>query len=447
MLTFRSSSFGLVQTLVISVDPGGEGGNTDHSLAAKLGSTDTSVDREDARPSRRAVNAVTQEQLEHHPIFQQFDDHWAWPLASHLIDMTGTHTSVVYDCVCDILGYCSVPNRKALCKFAEQWGQAVPQAPVLAPLPLIDEEYFQWIAVLQAVERANTAFVMLELGARYATWLVRGAQAHRRRNGPRGSAVLIATEASPHWVRLTNEHCTTNEINCTVHNGWHGPPDLQIQGGQDWHTSHIPRITLHELLEPLSHVDHIDMDIEGFEVELMRENGIVQLLTERVSSIFIQTHDIHGEEFILDLLLKAGWELVHGLPVAGYCGTWYGCSTILSYGNTMPGPERKTVASNVHECPRALYNDQGTGANMSHPKKTRQTKPKSCLYETAYGPIAHAEPCSFGTSIPQHINFVAYGISCRGTDCLVENHVHGSIHYCRGPTSISPHSGDHQTSI
>ena len=72
-----------------------------------------------ANSSRRAVNAVTQEQLEHHPIFQRFEDHWAWPLASHLIDMTGTHTSIAYDCVCDILGYCHVPNRKALCEFAE----------------------------------------------------------------------------------------------------------------------------------------------------------------------------------------------------------------------------------------------------------------------------------------------------------------------------------------
>ena len=83
---------------------------------------------------------------------------------------------------------------------------------------------------MQAVERANTEFVMLELGARFATWIVRGAQAHQRRNGARGSSILVATEPSPHWVHLANEPCKTNEVNCTIHNGWHGPPDLQIQG-------------------------------------------------------------------------------------------------------------------------------------------------------------------------------------------------------------------------
>ena len=178
---------------------------------------------------QEGVNAVSQSRQPHHAIIQQFGNHWAHPLGSHVIDISGTHTDASFDCQCDILQYCEVPNRKAQCEFAAQWGRIPPAAPIAVPPPLIDEEYFQWVAVLEAAARAGDTFVMLELGARYGTWIVRGARAHQKLHANR-SHVLIATEPSPHWAHRASLHCALNGLNCTVHEGWHGPPGRMLDG-------------------------------------------------------------------------------------------------------------------------------------------------------------------------------------------------------------------------
>ena len=47
--------------------------------------------------------------------------------------------------------------------------------------PAFDEEYFEWVDVLESVAEAESSIVMVELGAGYGRWLMRAAAAARRR--------------------------------------------------------------------------------------------------------------------------------------------------------------------------------------------------------------------------------------------------------------------------
>src|SRR6185369_4635117 len=55
-----------------------------------------------------------------------------------------------------------------------------PQAITLLYPPPVDEEYFEWCDVLEAVIASDKTFTMIELGAGYGRWLVRGAIALRQ---------------------------------------------------------------------------------------------------------------------------------------------------------------------------------------------------------------------------------------------------------------------------
>jgi hypothetical protein len=45
------------------------------------------------------------------------------------------------------------------------------------------EDYFEWIDLLTAIDRAGTQFTMIELGAGYGRWIANAAAAMRRRRG------------------------------------------------------------------------------------------------------------------------------------------------------------------------------------------------------------------------------------------------------------------------
>lgn len=46
-------------------------------------------------------------------------------------------------------------------------------------MPLVDDEYPEYIDILETVNRANDFYVFGELGARYGTWGARSVLAHR----------------------------------------------------------------------------------------------------------------------------------------------------------------------------------------------------------------------------------------------------------------------------
>jgi hypothetical protein len=74
---------------------------------------------------------------------------------------------------------------------------------VQAPYPQVDEDYFEWIDLLESVIAARGSYTMIELGAGMGRWSVRAALAARQFK-PRMPFRLIAVEADPvhfDWLR------------------------------------------------------------------------------------------------------------------------------------------------------------------------------------------------------------------------------------------------------
>jgi len=80
--------------------------------------------------------------------------------------------------------------------------------------PSFDEEYFEWIDLLEALEGAKDSFTMIELGAGFGRWLCRAGVALRKVN-PKLPYRLIGVEAEPTHFSWMIEHLRDNEIDLT----------------------------------------------------------------------------------------------------------------------------------------------------------------------------------------------------------------------------------------
>ncbi len=164
------------------------------------------------------------------------------------------------------------------------------------------EDYFEWVDLLTAIDRAKDKFTMIEIGAGYGRWIANAAGAlTRRKSGNPLSMRLIALEADKGRFEMMIRNCQNNGIAkedvglyraaCTpdgkpvfmfVNNNygegvWYDPRiEAQFAGkpvdilpfthdnGQKFVIERIPAMRLDSLLtEP---VDFIDMDIQGAEI-------------------------------------------------------------------------------------------------------------------------------------------------------------------------------------
>lgn len=195
--------------------------------------------------------------------------------------------------------------------------------------PGIDEEYFEWIDVLEAVEDAIDELVVVELGAGFGRWSVAAACAARTRR-PDLKVKLVTVEAEPthfEWMKL---HFSDNGLDPTSHrliespvNGTGGKVSFVIGHPQEWYgQSIIPSgsrfgnwpegkevqmtaITLEEAVDGVGTIDLLDMDVQGVEAEII--TGSVSLLNSRVRRIHIGTHGHNIEDTIYRTLINEGW--------------------------------------------------------------------------------------------------------------------------------------------
>ncbi|MDQ3378761.1 MAG: hypothetical protein M3546_00345 [Actinomycetota bacterium] len=78
-------------------------------------------------------------------------------------------------------------------------------------LPRPDEEYLEWIDVLEAVSNARDRFTMVELGAGWGRWLVNAAAALHHRSDDMAYC-LVGVEAEPTHFRWLRQHMLDNAI-------------------------------------------------------------------------------------------------------------------------------------------------------------------------------------------------------------------------------------------
>jgi FkbM family methyltransferase len=293
-----------------------------------------------------------------------------WSPAGVVVDFLGSKTRLSYEA-----GFPGQSER----------GQS---AQVVTPLyPFFDEEYFEWIDILETAAAAKDRYVMIELGAGYGRWAVRAALAAARK--PSCTFQCVAVEAEPVHFRWMLDHFRDNGLNPDDHDiiwaavgaqsgfvpfwigepdGWYGqaiasnaPEPLPsarmrrrlkarsvlgrppITPPTEKSLLWVPCVTLAELLAPYPKVDLIDLDVQGSEFDVLAP--AIELLNERVHRIHIGTHAAEIEESLRELFSAAGWTKVNDYPCQSRVPTPYGDITFGDGVQTWLNPFRPSGRS------------------------------------------------------------------------------------------------------
>lgn len=260
----------------------------------------------------------------HHPVFAEFQRVSSTASGHHVYDFLGTRTDVRY--------------RKG-------WDRHAPaEGTVITPgYPPVNEHYFDWVATLDCVQRADGVLRMAELGAGWAPWLVRAAAAARQRRAI-GQLELLAVEADEThhgWVRA---HFQDNDLR---------PDDFELLRGAVGATAgtlRFPRlanpdedygastraarpgtdmveVTAYSIADVLVRftgpLDFMHVDIQGAEYDALPP--AMPLLKQHVRAVMVGTHlanDKHDE--LARRFLDDGWQPVLQFARNGTAATEFG---------------------------------------------------------------------------------------------------------------------------
>jgi FkbM family methyltransferase len=246
----------------------------------------------------------------------------------------------------------------------------IADVPAVAPsavYPPFDEEYFEWVDILEAVDQASETFVMIELGAGYGRWCARAAAAVRRKSNCRFQCVAV--EAEPAHYRWIHDHFRDNDMNPREHDllwaavgaqpgfvpfwvgaadGWYGQaiavvgekpplPDINarrrlkarsvlgrppVASSNDRSVTWIPCVTLADVIAPYPRVDLIDLDVQGAEYDVLA--SAIDLVNKRVRRLHIGTHSPQIEQQLRQLFTAHNWQKVNDYPGQATSQTPYG---------------------------------------------------------------------------------------------------------------------------
>jgi FkbM family methyltransferase len=208
-------------------------------------------------------------------------------------------------------------------------------APYFADALIVDEEIFEWIDLLEAINAARESFTMVELGAGYGRWIVAAAVALRRHRVM--PFRLIGVEAEPNHFEMMKQHLRDNGfvpenhtlINAAItptgrpvhfivghSDSWYGqaiiPEGYSFPDFPDARAVEVPGISLEEVLEPLDRVDLCDIDIQGAEADIVECS--IDVLSSKVSRLHIGTHSTQIETRLHRVLSSAEWCCVRSYP-------------------------------------------------------------------------------------------------------------------------------------
>lgn len=237
---------------------------------------------------------------------------------------------------------------------------------VEAPLPAFDEEYFEWIDVLESVAEARGRYTMMELGAGFGRWAVRAALANRQFNA--GVAHhLIAAEPEPIHFEWLQTHFRDNGIDPDAHtliraavsassgnaalcvgspmgndapDVWYGQLLVKFKEAPQgvakdthagfrvhryksgWKSISVPVVSVGDLLRKVDRVDLIDLDVQG--EELVAIEPAMEELDRKARRLHIGTHEAGIECGLRKVLGAHGWRCVADYGCGGARETPYG---------------------------------------------------------------------------------------------------------------------------
>jgi len=281
---------------------------------------------------------------EHHPVFSKFRPYSGVADSGFEVDYIGTRT------------------RREFCPE----GGVLPERTVHMSYPPVDEEYFEWVDVLESVLAARNGYTMFELGAGYGRWLVRAAAALRQR-GPIPCR-LVAVEPEPQHFRWLKNHLRDNGIDPEEHtlieaavadqagevlfsvglpgggkdqpNEWYGQTIIKsrtavadaaygcYQGAvvsrlkSGWKCIRVRTVRLPDLLRNFELIDLVDLDVQGEELRVI--SSAISELNDQAKRLHIGTHSRRIEAGLRRLLRRNGWECLVDYAWHSRCKTPWG---------------------------------------------------------------------------------------------------------------------------
>jgi FkbM family methyltransferase len=231
-------------------------------------------------------------------------------------------------------------------------------------LPPFDEEYFEWVDLLESLSTANGTFTMMELGAGYGRWLVRAALACRLLGDV--PYKLIGVEAEPTHFEWMSQHFTDNGIDPADHmlvkgavstkdgstqflvgnaERWYGqrivlledrwqgvkqPLKLVMSKSRKdesvqplrYHFERVKTVGLGTLLTSFERVDLIDLDVQGSELKVIE--AAATSVDKKVKRVHVGTHNRKVEAGLRKFFKGLGWLCIFDFPGEGKRETPWG---------------------------------------------------------------------------------------------------------------------------
>jgi FkbM family methyltransferase len=246
--------------------------------------------------------------MRHHPIFDAVEAYVGARADGHTLDYVGAQ----FQCKWGALSHLPASSRFEV------------------PRPVFDEEYFEFVDVLESVRDASDAYVMMELGAGFGRWGIRAGLAARRR-GIRDIKLLFV-EGLPKHVRWLNEALALNDLasvstvvpKAIAYSG--GPVEFMVESthdGSDWfgqgiafpgagsvgyRTQLVESTTFEVIAASYDQIDLVDMDLQQAERELVANS--METLNAKVKRVHIGTHLPDIEDELRIAFEHAGWQKI-----------------------------------------------------------------------------------------------------------------------------------------
>lgn len=237
--------------------------------------------------------------------------------------------------------------------------------------PVVDKEFYEWSDLICAIEaaRQRDKFTFAEFGAGYGRWSIRAYLLARRAGISQVRTLLV--EAEPQHLRWLYQSLRDNRIprraatifwaavcptrgthlfyidkpdeaGSGLPNHWYGQAlvhewekvaakrsrfgrlcsklqiirkSVALESG--WRAISVPAVRLRDVVPRGEVVDLADFDVQGVELEVIRES--IDILNETFRMVHIATHTAAVEIGLRDLLSLNGWILVRDLPLG-----WHG---------------------------------------------------------------------------------------------------------------------------
>lgn len=227
-----------------------------------------------------------------------------------------------------------------------------PERFVQTEYPPFDEEYFEWIDLLQAVIDSNSEFKIMELGAGYGRWSVNGALAATHVGK---DYQVIAVEPEPLHFSWLKQSLSTNRLDPSrsrlvqaATGSRSGTAKFYVGNSQLWYGQSITKpwapafawrfrrgcnyaavrsqrvncVSVASLIGSEDRIDLMDLDIQGFELRALKPAKTA--LGNHVRRIHIGTHSRRIESGLRRLFREMGWTAIFDFSCNATCQTEYG---------------------------------------------------------------------------------------------------------------------------